>query len=405
MLHILQTFRENLTLPKSAKTQRRRDAAGLPTNDPGIERVIDEGIAWLGRAQDCSASADGGVARDYSLIRGWATSYPETTGYIVPTMLAYSQLRGDQEARNRARRMLDWLASIQLPGGGFQGGRIEAKPVVPVTFNTGQILLGLAAGVAEFGAYEEALIRAADWLVETQDEDGCWRKHPTPFAESGEKAYESHVSWGLFEAERVKPGRGYGEAGLKQVRWALTHQRDNGWIDKCCLNDPLRPLTHTLGYALRGIVEAYRLSEENTYLEAARRTADGLLTVLGADGYLPGRLDANWKPAARWVCLTGTVQIAHSLLMLNQFTGDNRYLDGGYRGNKYVRRTISIDGPTEIRGGVKGSFPVDGDYGRYEYLNWAVKFAVDSNIAERQKRLEETQRVATLSCNDKATLP
>ncbi len=126
-------------------------------------------------AQDCSASKDGGVARDYSLLRGWATSYPETTGYIVPTLLEYARRKHDDAVRERARRMLDWLVSIQLPAGGFQGGRIDSVPVVPVTFNTGQILIGLAAGQSSFGTYEEPLIRAADWLVATQDEDGCWR--------------------------------------------------------------------------------------------------------------------------------------------------------------------------------------------------------------------------------------
>jgi hypothetical protein len=306
-------------------------------------------------------------------------------------MIAYSHWRDDEDARVRARRMLDWLASIQLSGGGFQGGRIESRPVVPVTFNTGQILLGLAAGVGEFGDYEAALTQAADWLVATQDSDGCWRRHPTPFATPGEKAYETHVAWGLFEAERVRPHRGYGESGLRQVRWALSQQRDNGWIENCCLNDPVRPLTHTLGYALRGIIEAYRISGESVFLDAARRTADGLLTVLGSDGYLPGRLDANWQPAVTWACLTGTVQVAHCFLLLYRFTGDRRYRDGGYRGNRYVRLTAAPQGPPEIRGGVKGSFPVDGAYGRFEYLNWATKFAVDANLAERELRLSESE--------------
>ena len=36
--------------------------------------------------------------------------------------------------------MLDWLVSIQMPSGAFQGGTIGESPVVPVTFNTGQIL-------------------------------------------------------------------------------------------------------------------------------------------------------------------------------------------------------------------------------------------------------------------------
>ena len=100
---------------------------------------------------------------------------------------------------------------------------------------------------SEEGDYREPMQRAADWLLETQDPDGCWRRHPTPFANPGEKAYETHVSWGLFEAERIAPQRGYADAALANVRWALGNQRENGWPDKCCLRDPARPLTHTIG--------------------------------------------------------------------------------------------------------------------------------------------------------------
>jgi hypothetical protein len=51
------------------------------------------------------------------------------------------------------------------------------------------------------------------------------------------------------------PGEGFGAAGLRQVDWALTKQKANGWFADCCLDDPIHPLTHTIGYALRGILE------------------------------------------------------------------------------------------------------------------------------------------------------
>lgn len=384
VLDTLRQLRAELALTPAARAERRRDARGLPVADPGIAAAVAAAAEWLGRAQDRSASGDGGVARHYSLRSGWATSYPETTGYIVPTMLALAEELGDAGYRERARRMLDWLVSIQLPGGGFQGGRIDARPVVPVTFNTGQILMGLAAGHAVFGGYAAPLRNAADWLVATQDEDGCWRRYPTPFAKRGEKVYETHVAWGLFEAERVMPGLGYGEAGLRQVRWALEWQRDNGWFDRCCLTDPGRPLTHTLGYALRGIVEAWRLTRREDLLRAARRTADGLLEALDDDGRLPGRLRPDWSGGVASVCLTGSAQIAHSWLLLYQATGDERYLVAGRAANRYVRRSVRLDGGPGVRGGVKGSFPIDGDYGPYEYLNWAVKFAIDAFLLEKR---------------------
>lgn len=381
----LRRVRRYLELSPAARAERRRDARGVPIGDPGLDRVIQAGLAWLATAQDRSASQDGGVARHYSLLSGWSTSYPETTGYIIPTLLAYGREQGDRPVLERAKRMVDWLVSIQLPEGGFQGGMIHERPVVPVTFNTGQILLGLAAAAEQFGEpYRRAMIRAADWLVATQDEDGCWRRHPSPFAGAGEKAYDTHVAWGLFEAARVEPARGYAEAALANVRWACSHQRANGWFDRCCLTDPSHALTHTIGYVLRGVLEAYRFTGDRQWLDAGRRTAEAVLGVLDAEGGLPGRLKVDWTPAVSWSCLTGTSQLAICWLLLFEATGDTRYREAAFRANRYVRRTVVVDGPPEIRGAVKGSFPVDGSYNPYAYLNWACKFTVDANVLERR---------------------
>ena len=382
MLNALRNALSRRRLPKAAREERDRDRQGVPTNDPGAAAAVEACLAWLARAQDCSASDDGGVARDFSLIEGWATSYPETTGYIVPSFLAEAAGGRRADLRERARRMLDWLAEIQFEDGGIQGGKIDAPVRVPVTFNTGQVLLGYCAGVRAFNAYQENMHAAARFLRDTLDADGCWRSHPTPFAARGEKAYETHVSWGLFEAERLAPGEGYGEAGLRQVDWALGKQRENGWVADCCLDQPSQPLTHTLGYYLRGVVEAHRLTEAPRFLEAARKTGDALVGVQRPDGSLAGRWRADWSAAVDWVCLTGVSQIAESWLYLFEATGDPRYLDSAMNANAFVRRSIHMDGPLDTRGGVKGAFPVDGGYGEFAFLNWAAKFTLDANRKE-----------------------
>jgi hypothetical protein len=167
------------------------------------------------------------------------------------------------------------------------------------------------------------------------------------------------------------------------VRWALGRQCDNGWFEDCCLTDPERPLTHTLGYALRGVVEAYRFSRETAFLDGARRTADALLGTMDDDGFLPGRLDDRWNGTVTWACLTGTVQIAACWMLLHRETGDRRYWERARRANAFVRRTVRVDGPPETRGAVKGSFPVDGGYCTYQYPNWACKFCIDAHLLER----------------------
>lgn len=364
-------------------------ARPLPA-DPGVRPVLDANLAWLAAAQDRSASCDGGAARDYSLLRGWRASYPETSGYIVPTFLAYARLDDvdSQLWRDRADRMARWLTSTQFASGAFQGGRIDSKPVTPVTFNTGQILFALVAASRALGASYRAPMRAAaDWLVATQHVDGAWHANASPFVKVPEaKVYDTHVAWALLEAARIAPACGYAEAALANVAWALSHQADNGWFAQCCLDRNEMPLTHTLGYALRGVIEAAHFTGRNDLLEAARRTADGLKGALGADGHLPGRLQRDWRPAVSWVCLTGTAQVAACWLLLAELTGEDAYRDAAFRANAYVRRTVRLVGAESVRGGVKGSHPISGGYGQFEYLNWAAKFLADSLLLEGRQR-------------------
>lgn len=386
----VREVRDSLALCAAAKAEHRRDRSRGLGEDQGIERTVAEAMAWLGRAQDHSTSQDGGVARHYSLTSSWGASYPETTGYIVPTVLAFGEKQQDEALMQRSRKMLDWLVSIQFPEGGFQGGTIDSEPVVPVIFNTGQILLGLSSGAATFGEpYLEAMHKAAEWLVNSQDTDGCWRKYPTPFAASGEKAYETHVAWGLLAAAHVAGEQRYADAAIKNVHWALTKQQKNGWFADCCLTDPSQPLTHTLGYALRGVLEAYLYTKDASLLKAGCRTGEGLLSTIEPNGFLPGRLDCSWQGTVSWSCLTGSVQIAYCLLLLYQDTHDNRFRAAAFALNEYVRKTVCLDGASETRGAIKGSFPIYGEYGRYQYPNWAAKFFIDSNILEQTVRMSQ----------------
>jgi hypothetical protein len=375
-----------LTLPPDLRAAKRKDSSGQRDPDPGPEVMVEVGLDWLLTAQRCSASHDGGFARHYSFIDGWSTSYPETTGYITPTLLDHAERR--PELKDAAIRTLDWLADIQFPEGGFQGGVIGHANPIPVTFNTGQILIGLADGTRRLSPdYLQPMRKAAQWLVDTQSADGAWRRFPTPFAAPGEKAYETHVAWGLFEAERADPGRGYGESGMRNVEWVLEKKtRPNGWIADCCLTNPAAPLTHTLGYALRGILEAHRLSGERRILERALPIAAGLRSALQNDGFLPGRLNPDWSPAARWVCLTGSAQVAHCWLMLYELTGDSAWKDAASSALAYVRSTVRVEGADAVRGGVQGSYPIHGDYGTFELLNWACKFTIDASALELRLR-------------------
>ena len=84
-------------------------------------------------------------------------------------------------------------------------------------------------------------------------------------------------------------------------------------------------------------------------------------------------------------------------LLLYQETGDSRYRDAGYLANQYVRRRVRTDGPDATRGAVKGSFPVNGEYCRFQYPNWACKFFIDANRLEKGIREVEEHEPAVAS--------
>jgi hypothetical protein len=128
---------------------------------------------WLGRAQD--AQPDGGVSGRFDVGGGWTSSYPETTGYIVPTFLALESEAGLSGYRERARRCIEFLLSVQLPSGAFPGLEIAENRDKPSIFNSAQILNGLTAWHRATGDETtlRAARRAADWLVAAQDPDGA----------------------------------------------------------------------------------------------------------------------------------------------------------------------------------------------------------------------------------------
>ena len=73
-------------------------------------------MSWLANAQD--ANQDGGVAAGYSFGKGWLSSYPETTGYIIPTFLDFYHLTREESYLNRAvRDFADEISGVSSPSG------------------------------------------------------------------------------------------------------------------------------------------------------------------------------------------------------------------------------------------------------------------------------------------------
>ena len=124
-----------------------RDALSIrhPLRSP--DEHLDAAIEWLCRAQDATGS--GGVARSYALRymrghqrRGWLAAYPETTGYIIPTFLAYAAIVGRNDLRERALRMSRWEVDVQMESGAVQGGERQRELGSDIQHRPGPLRLG-----------------------------------------------------------------------------------------------------------------------------------------------------------------------------------------------------------------------------------------------------------------------
>lgn len=357
--------------------------------------------SWLERAQD--AMTDGGVCGRYGLDSGWTSSYPETTGYIIPTFLALAGESGGERFVARARRAVEFLLACQAPDGWFPGGEIHEGMGQPAVFNTAQILHGLTSWHARTGDENvlAAARRAGDWLLSVQDDDGAWRR----FVYLGvPAAYSAHASCWLAEfGEHVADAR-YLEAARRHLDWVLAKQDpDTGWFDLCGFSAEDHAhrvgLTHTIAYTLAGALRSSEILHHAAGIKAVARAAAAVAHRLQLSKRLPGVLDHNWKARSHFICLTGNAQMALVWDRLFWLTGDGGFLNAALLALDGVKAAqLMRNRAPGLRGGVPGSAPMWGRYLSLACPNWPAKFFVDALLAKREtmRRLGErpARRVA-----------
>ena len=380
-----------LALPLRYKPWRPRHARLilrdlLPAPGQPVHGHIDHlgaAIDWLCRAQDVrNGEADaGGISAGWNFEDGWLPSYPETSGYIVETFIAAAKALNRPELIARAHRIIDWELSIQHPDGAFPGhfGEPGSEPVI---FNTGQIMHGMLAGHLQLGRSEclESAMRAGHWLARHQDDDGCWRRfehHGVPHT------YNTRGTWALLATAMIAGDAKLKHAAMRNLEWALAQQQTSGWFANNAFTPDREPFTHTIAYAVRGLLECGVLIGNDRYLDAALKAARAMAMVQRPDGWLAGTYGENWAAGARYCCLTGVAQMSINWTRIAQETGATELRDNARRGIAFVKGHQRIDDlDPVVRGAIAGSAPIWGRYSMFEFPNWAAKFFADALIMD-----------------------
>jgi hypothetical protein len=352
-------------------------------------RHLEAAAQWILRAQE--ATPDDGMSAGYSFEDGWIASYPETSGYTIPTLLAYGEYAAAPLYRERALATAEWELGLQLESGGFPGHFVDHQNP-PVVFNTGQIIFGLLAAFEASGdvRFLAAGRRAGRWLVQVQDGDGAWRR----FDYLGcVHSYNTRTAWALAELAIATGDDAFLAAARRNLDWACDQQQANGWFEHSSFFPDLPPFLHTIAYASQGLLEAGLRLQSGRYLEAAMRTCRAVLATVRSDGWIPGAFDRHWSPAASYSCLTGNAQMAAQWFRLSALSGDGECLDGALRTMRFLKSLQDCTTANRnVRGALKGSHPIWGGYLFGTYPNWATKFFMDALL------LEEAQSRGSMAC-------
>lgn len=339
---------------------------------------LQAAIDWLCKAQDVRFNDfdRGGISAGWNFKDGWLRSYPETSGYIIETFIAVSQILNKPSLLDRANRIIDWELSIQEPDGAFPGhhGQPGSKPVI---FNTGQIMHGMLAGFKHFKRDEclESAVKAGMWMLLRQDQDGCWRRsvhNDIPHT------YNTRAAWALLRTGIESGEKELINGAVNNLRWAMTQQTDSGWFRKNTFLPNEHPFTHTIAYAIRGLLESGLLLDDERMINSAIKAALAISKKQRNDGWLAGTYADNWVPKARYCCLTGVAQMGIIWMRIATMAGNSHLKRNVDLSIQYLKSNHRVTGKIKQQvGGIAGSIPIWGSYSRFEYPNWACKFFSD----------------------------
>lgn len=342
-------------------------------------------IGWLKNAQD--ATPDGGVSRGRSLIKsgksndeGWQPSYPETTGYIIPTFIKASKYFNNPDLLRRAKLMADWEINILHKDGSVHGGNICEKPNSAI-FDTGQVARGLTSIYRETNEekYLSAAIKACAWMLQKENnKEGYWMMDKSNCVSECDTTYNVYAIAPMVELGKLIGNKDFIDAGRRAGEYTLKMQNENGWFKKADFKDSDRPLLHTIGYTIDGLWDLGDLLDEKKFMDGAQKAIDGILSKIKDNGFIAGRLNSDWDGVVDWACLTGLAQIGVTCFKIYKYNKEEKYCQAALKIKEYIKSCQNnMDEKNGGLGAVWGSWPISGQYGQYQALNWAAKYFAD----------------------------
>ena len=360
-----------------------------------IATATERGLRWLVESFRVNGyeGSSAWSSRLLHPVHGWSLPYPETTGYIIPTLYAgrarYTQLAG--EFRRCIDGSVKWLLAMQMPSGAFPGGhqvrdgvhRLALKdyllhrehPAQESFFNSAQIVRGLVEHYRQTRDPEirTRLDRCRTYMTQAIGDGG--RILRDAYAGESSPAYFAYALAPVLDLDNELGTDAEARARVTAALDAIIADRngDTAFIRRMGFGGVDTALTHTVAYTLQGLLEAARHigAEGKRFRDAAEKALARIFRIAELHKKLPGAFGPDWSPIWSYVCVTGNCQLGLSFLEVWRMNTDSRYLNAAGRFFTQALATQRRDGA------LPGSWPIWGRYMALRWPNWAVKYFVD----------------------------
>lgn len=325
-------------------------------------------ISWL--VTSANAVGGNGFSHSFHLARGWLPAYPETSGYILPSLWLAAHRYGVIGAEEVISKVWKWLIKSQHECGSF--GDLNGEPQV---FDTGQILIGANFMLRQkIPGAREVIEHAGGWLVSQQSDDGSFVMHAY---NNMPHSYYSRVGAALFDAGQLLDSKKLLCAGMQNLEWTLRQQNADGWFGHMSFAEH-PPYSHTIIYTLEGLLAGYRLSANQRMLDAVLLCASKLLGAIRTHGGLiRSQYREEFVPVDEEICVTGLCQWSALCFRLTRL-GFSEFESEATRSLTAAKRLQTNSQFKEVNGALPGSSPFGGRYMRYAFPNWGAKFFLDA---------------------------
>ena len=335
-----------------------------------INKSIEEHYSFLKRS--VAVNKGKGSSAYYSKIRHplrfWSKAYPETTGYLIPSLMRIQE-QEDIDTSVEVEQCMRWLAEdVQFKDGGFPS--LYAGNTRPSLFNSAQIALGFHAYGSRNSSYKVQELKLVNWLSKQLEEGKKEIHYRGDFIPS----YYTRVVWPCLLMSQKHEHVVLQHLAEKLLKTLLLR------IDKDFF--PLKSgfqgdkaFTHTLAYTVRGLMESAILLDDSDLLQLFRNQIDAQISSLKkhqlrfAGCYMP-----SWEGDFSFRCLTGEWQWVIIFLKAFQLFKEQKYFS---LAEELIHRLDSTHF-LYPKGAVLGSKPLWGAYMPWKAPNWAAKFALDA---------------------------